>query len=213
MNTWMTDPFTYPEEPINRGKVLTAEEVDELGFDRYADVDGDGIPYRTIPGNPHPKAAYFNRGTGHNEHAVYSEKPEDWVNNMDRILRKFETARDLVPEPVIEEEDDAEFGIIAFGSTLPAIEEARFRLAEKEVPTSFMRLRALPVNEQVREFVEKYDRCYVVELNRDGQIHQILRSEMPELSARLVSLAYLDGLPLTSEHLLEMLAEQESIDE
>lgn len=213
MNTWMSEPFAYPEEPINRGKVLTAEEVEELGFHRYMDRDGDGITYRTLPGNPHPKSAYFNRGTGHNEFAVYSEKPEDWVNNMDRLRRKFDTARDVVPGPKINLEPSAEIGLIAFGSTLPAIDEARSRLANQGLPTSFLRLRALPINGDVREFVANHKRCYVVEMNRDGQMHQILTVELPELAERLHTLAYLDGLPLTARHLVDRILELESSDE
>ncbi len=209
MNTWMSEPFTYPAEPMKRGKVLTAEEVEAQGFYRYVDRDGDGITYRTLPGNTHPQAAYFNRGTGHNEKAVYSEKAEDWRKNMDRLQRKFDTARRLVPGPIIDQVDDARVGIIAFGSTLPAVDEARFRLSESGLPTSFMRLRSLPINEEVRGFVERYETNYIVELNRDGQMHQILTVELADLSGRLTSLAYLDGLPLTAGHLVDAIKEQE----
>jgi len=209
MNTWMSEPFSYPAEPIKRGKVLSAEEVEAQGFFRYVDRDGDGITYRTLPGNNHPRAAYFNRGTGHNEKAVYSEKAEDWRKNMDRLKRKFETARRLVPSPIIDHVDGARIGIIAFGSTLPAVDEARFRLAESGLPISFMRLRSLPINEEVRAFVERYETNYVVELNRDGQIHQILTVELSDLPGRLVSLAGMDGLPLTASHLINQLKEQE----
>ena len=114
MNNWMSEPFIYPEEPIKRGKVLTAVEVEENGFARYKDIDGDGIPYRTLPGTDHPRAAYFLRGTGHDENARYSEKPDVWVDNMERLMRKFETARDMVPGPVIDEKGGAEIGIIGF---------------------------------------------------------------------------------------------------
>ena len=129
MNNWMSEPFEYPQEPINRGKVLTAEDVAEKGFARYRDIDGDGVGYRTLPGTDHPQAAFFTRGTGHNDRAVYSEKPEDWIENMDRIVRKFETARTLVPGPVIEDVEGAEIGIIAYGTTEYAVQEARDRLA------------------------------------------------------------------------------------
>jgi 2-oxoglutarate ferredoxin oxidoreductase subunit alpha len=199
MNTWMSEPFDYPAEPLKRGKVLTAEQVTELGFARYQDIDGDGIPYRTIPGNENPEASYFNRGTGHNAQAVYSEKPEDWLENMARLNRKFDSARDIVPGPMLEMVDGAEVGLIAFGSTLPAVNEARVTVAEAGLKASFLRLRALPINQAVKDFVAAHERCYVVEMNRDGQLHQILSTEMPELATRLVSLAHMDGMPLTAE--------------
>ncbi|HSM56881.1 MAG TPA: 2-oxoacid:acceptor oxidoreductase subunit alpha [Candidatus Sulfomarinibacteraceae bacterium] len=209
MNNWMTEPFDYPEEPLQRGKVLTAEEVKEKGFARYKDIDGDGIAYRTLPGNENPLSAYFARGTGHNEHAVYSERPDDWLDNMARLQRKFDTARDLVPPPVIDEVEEAEVGIIAYGSTQPAIEEARDRLEEQGVRTSFMRLRALPINDDVRRFVEEHERVYVVEMNRDGQMHAIIQLEMPDLATKLVSLAHLDGMPLTARWIVDNLQEKE----
>lgn len=209
MNNWMTEPFVYPEEPIKRGKVLTADEVQEKGFARYKDIDGDGVGYRTLPGNEHPLGAWFARGTGHNEKAVYSEKPEDWLQNMDRLKRKFETARQMVPAPVVEMVANAKIGIIAYGTTKFAIDEARDRLAADGLPTSFMRLRALPVNETVQEFVAQHDRVYVIELNRDGQVHNILQTEMPEIATKLVSLAYLDGMPLTARWVVEAILESE----
>lgn len=203
MNNWMSDPFTYPTEPLQRGKVLSAADVQERGFARYKDIDGDGITYRTLPGNEHPRAAWFARGTGHNANAVYSERPEDWANNMARLARKFETARDMVPAPVIDEVDGAEFGIIAYGTTQFAIDEARDRLAADGIKSSFMRLRALPVNQEVRDFIGRYERVYVVELNRDGQMHKILQTEVPEIAARLISLADMDGMPLTARWVVE----------
>ncbi|MFN2162959.1 MAG: 2-oxoacid:acceptor oxidoreductase subunit alpha [Candidatus Promineifilaceae bacterium] len=209
MNNWMSEPFEYPQEPINRGKILTAEDVAEKGFARYKDIDGDGVGYRTLPGNEHPQSAYFTRGTGHNERAVYSEKPEDWVQNMDRILRKFETARTLVPGPIIDEVEGAEIGIIAFGTTNYAVEEARDRLAGDGTATSYCRLRALPINEEVAAFVEAHERVYVVELNRDGQMHNILITEMPEMATKLKSVAYLDGMPLTARRVVEAIVAEE----
>jgi 2-oxoglutarate ferredoxin oxidoreductase subunit alpha len=191
--------------------VLTAADVAERGFARYKDIDGDGIAYRTLPGNEHPLASYFARGTGHNENAVYSERPDDWKNNMDRLSRKFDTARNLVPGPVIDAVEGAEIGIIAYGTTRPAIDEARDRLAADGVATSFMRLRALPINDDVKTFIERHDTVYVVEMNRDGQVHTLLRSELPELATRLESLALLDGMPLTARWVTEAInaAEEE----
>ncbi len=212
MNNWRTEPFAYPAEPMKRGKVVTAADIAANGrFARYEDVDGDGIAYRTLPGNPHPLAAWFARGTGHNEKAIYSERPEDWVQNTDRLKRKFDTARDLVPGPVIDEQAEADFAIIAFGTTRYAIEEGRDRLAANGVSTNFMRLRALPVNQEVIDFVARQKRVYVVELNRDGQLHKILQTEMPHLAARLISVAYLDGMPLTARQVVDMLTSQEEM--
>jgi 2-oxoglutarate/2-oxoacid ferredoxin oxidoreductase subunit alpha len=209
MNTWMTEPFEYPPEPIKLGKVLDEEQVEELGFHRFVDLDGDGITYRTLPGNKHPKAAYLSRGTGHNEFGVYSEKPEDWHANMARLKRKFETAREMVPGSLVELDEEAQVGIIAYGSTLTAVQEARARLADQGLATSFLRIRALPINGQVAEFVAAHRHVFVVELNRDGQMHQILSLEMPGMATRLVSLAHIDGLPLTARWIVENVLEKE----
>ena len=203
MNNWMSPPFDYPVEPLRRGKVLSAEDVAERGFARYKDLDGDGITYRTLPGNPHPRAAYFARGTGHNDAAVYSERPEDWEANMLRLARKFDTARALVPGPVVDEVAGAEIGIIAYGTTEAAITEARDRLAAAGLPASFLRLRALPIHGEVEAFIARHDRTYVIELNRDGQLHTILSAELPALATRLVALAHLDGMPLTARWVVE----------
>jgi 2-oxoglutarate ferredoxin oxidoreductase subunit alpha len=210
MNNWMSEPFEYPTEPIKRGKVLSAAEIETQGFARYLDIDGDAITYRTLPGNPHPRSAYFARGTGHNEKAVYSERPEDWENNMLRLERKFNTARTMLPAPLVDEVEGATVGIIAYGTTRYAIEEARDRLAVGGLATSFMRLRALPINGDVQAFVERHQRIYVIELNRDGQMHKILQTEMPELATRLRSLAHLDGMPLTAQWVVEAVTAAEA---
>jgi 2-oxoglutarate ferredoxin oxidoreductase subunit alpha len=202
MNNWMSEPFVYPTEPIKRGKVLTAAEVQEKGFARYSDVDGDGITYRTLPGNENPRSAWFARGTGHNEKAGYSEKPEDWHNNMARLALKFDTARNMVPGPIVQTMAGAKVGFIAVGTTEYAIEEARDRLAAAGLPTDYMRLRALPINDEVKQFVADHDHVYVVELNRDGQLHSILVTEMPEIAGKLRSIAYLDGMPMTARWLV-----------
>lgn len=210
MNNWMGKPFEYPNQPMQRGKVLSAEQVQALGgFARYKDVDGDGIPYRTLPGTDHPLAAYFTRGSGHNEQAQYSERAEDWLNNMARIARKFETARNLVPAPAIELNPSARVGIIAYGTTRYAIEEARDHLAQR-LPTSFLRLQALPINQEVRDFVAAHERVYVIELNRDGQMHGILQNELPEFASKLRSIAYLDGMPLTARWVEDRLLKEEA---
>lgn len=209
MNTWMSDVFEYPSEPINRGKVLSAEDVEEKGFHRYRDLDGDGIGYRTLPGTDHPRAAYFTRGTGHNDSAVYSERSEDWLENMDRLIRKLDHAREVAPLPILDEVEDAAYGILSLGTTMFAIDEARDRLSEQGINTDFMRLRSLPMSQQVRAFIEKHDRVYVIEMNRDGQLHSIIQNEMPDLATRVISIAHLDGMPLTAQFVLDTLNEKE----
>lgn len=209
MNNWMTDPFEYPSEPLKRGKLLSAEEVETQGFARFRDVDGDGIPYRTLPGNKHPKSAFLARGSGHNEYSGYSERPEHWEGNMLRLARKFESARSIVPSPEIDLGGESDIGIISLGSTWPAIEEARAELAAGGIATDFMRLRALPINGEVGDFVSQHARNYVVEMNRDGQVHQILSLEMPDMTDRLISIAHMDGMPLTARRIVDTLTEIE----
>ena len=199
MNNWMSDPFKYPEKPLNRGKVLGREELDKLGgFSRYKDVDGDGIPYRTLPGTDHPAAAYFARGSGHNEKSQYSERPDDFERNMERINRKLETARSFVPRPEIIHTGKSKIGIIAYGTSHWAITEARDQLRkEYQVETDYLRLRAYPFTREVHNFIEQHDRVYVVEQNRDAQMLSLLKLDArPELVTRLLSVAHIHGLPL-----------------
>ena len=200
MNQWMAKPFKYPDQPMKRGKVLWEDVLEKLdgNWARYKDVDGDGIPHRTVPGNRHSSAAYFARGTGHDEKARYTEDPQKWLELMDRLKNKFVTARSYVPEPLIEKVEGSEIGIIGFGSTEPAINEARDRLSGKGIRTDFMRVRSIPFNDQVREFLEQYNEIHVIEMNRDGQLYKLLAMEFPGYAARLKSIAYLDGLPLTA---------------
>jgi 2-oxoglutarate ferredoxin oxidoreductase subunit alpha len=212
MNLWITKEFEYPEQPLDRGKVLSAQGLAQFKdahngqrWGRYLDVDGDGIPYRTLPGTDQPGAAYFTRGTGHTEYATYSERPNDWEKNIQRLAHKFETARTLVPAPVIDEVDGAKIGIISMGSNHPAIIEARARLREQGVESSYLRVRALPINEEVRAFVEKYDTVYVVENNRDGQLYEILLVDLHEVGYKLVSVAKCDGLPLSARWITEQI--------
>jgi 2-oxoglutarate ferredoxin oxidoreductase subunit alpha len=205
MNNWMSPPFDYPAEPIRRGKLLTAEQVAEKGFARYQDIDGDGIGYRTLPGNEHPLAAWLARGTGHNEAAVYSERPEDFTKTMERLHRKFDTARHQVPGPVLDETEGAALGIIAYGTTKYAIDEARDMLAVQGIKSDFLRLRALPINDEVKEFVRRHRRVYVIELNHDGQMNAILKTEMPAEAAKLISISHIDGLPLTAQWVVDKL--------
>jgi 2-oxoglutarate ferredoxin oxidoreductase subunit alpha len=208
MNLWMSDPFEYPDEPMDRGKVLTADQLEEIGeFARYKDVDGDGIAYRTLPGNEHPLAPWFARGTGHNEHANYSERPDDWERNMERLLRKAETARELLPEPIQHGSGKAKVGLISYGSTEAAVQEARARLPEGSIDT--MRLRAVPFSPEVVKFISDHEVVYVLEMNTDGQMHKLLQLEVPEQAAKLRSLTHNNGLPLTARWIADSVADPE----
>ena len=199
MNLWMTEPFRYPETPMDRGKVLSADDLDRLGsFGRYADVDGDGIPYRTLPGTEHPLAAYLARGSGHDEQANYTERPEAWERNMLRLWRKTETARQYVPEAVVDRSGGADIGLIYFGSVDLPLQEARQLLAEDGTATSSLRLRAIPFGDEVGDFIRAHDEIYIVEMNTDGQLRQLLQIEYPVEAGRLRSLRKNDGLPLTA---------------
>ncbi len=214
MNNWMSDPFVYPEQPYRRGKVLSKERLDELEgrWSRYLDVDGDAIPWRTLPGTDHPMASYFTRGSGHNEHANYSERPEDYRNLVDRLHRKFETAKGFVPPPKIETSAGAKIGIIAYGTTDFAIGEARHLLrSEQDLETSYLRLRALPFTDDVAAFVAGHDRVYVVEQNRDGQMADLLRLHVGEDQRKLRKVLHYDGLPVHARFVVEeILAMEES---
>jgi len=198
MNNWMSDPFKYPETPIKRGKVLTKEDLNRLGsFARYKDIDGDGIGYRTLPGTDHPAAAYFARGSGHNEKSQYSERPDDFEHNMERINRKFETARSFVPRPEVDT-GKSKIGILAYGTSHWAIVESRDQLRkEYNFETDYLRLKAYPFTREVHEFIEKHERIYVVEQNRDAQMLSLLKLDVrTELLPRLRSVSHIHGLPL-----------------
>jgi 2-oxoglutarate ferredoxin oxidoreductase subunit alpha len=211
MNQWMTPPFEYPDKPMDRGKILWEGDIEKLAgkWGRYLDVDGDGIPYRTVPGNRHPQSGYFSRGTGHNEFAVYSEGAEDYERNMLRLKKKQQTARGLVPKPVIDGQGQGEIGIIGFGSTEPAIQEARYRLRQGGIAADFLRLRAIPFSPEVTDFIHNHDRIYVIEMNRDGQLHQLLSLEYSRDCVKLISLAHLDGLPMTARWVEEAIRAKE----
>jgi 2-oxoglutarate ferredoxin oxidoreductase subunit alpha len=210
MNLWMSEPLEYPDQPMDRGKVLSDEDLERLGeFARYRDVDGDGIPYRTLPGSKHPLAAYFARGTGHNEYAIYSEKPEDWEANMERLWRKHESAKSYLPSPIIETMDGASIGLIAYGSTDPAVEEARVRLVEHNLHTDYLRLTAVPFRDEVREFVRSHEKIYVIEMNHDGQMRQLLQLDMPDQAVKLLSILKNDGLPLSAGWITRAIVEAE----
>jgi 2-oxoglutarate/2-oxoacid ferredoxin oxidoreductase subunit alpha len=208
MNNWMADPFQYPEKPIKRGKILTKEDLEKLGsFSRYKDIDGDGVGYRTLPGTDHPAAAYFARGSGHNEKGQYSERPDDFERNMERISKKFETARSFVPRPDVVANGKSKIGIIAFGTTHWAITESRDQLRnEHKVETDYLRLKSYPFTREVHDFIEQHDRLYVVEQNRDGQMATLLKLDIkPELTPRLRSICHIHGLPIDARSVTDEL--------
>jgi 2-oxoglutarate ferredoxin oxidoreductase subunit alpha len=211
MNQWMTKPFAYPDTPMDRGKVLWEDDLQKMDekWGRYLDVDGDGIPYRTLPGNKLPNAAYFARGTGHDEYAGYSEEPDVWENNLMRLRRKVEGNLNRLPRPVIRQVEGASISIISYGSTLDAIDEAMDTLANQGYKVDHLRVRSLPASDEVKEFVRAHERNYVVELNRDGQLHQILQLEIPDRNLSLISLSHQDGLPLTANWVVEQIVVKE----
>jgi 2-oxoglutarate/2-oxoacid ferredoxin oxidoreductase subunit alpha len=212
MNNWMSDPFEYPTIPIKRGKVLDKKDLDKLGgFARYKDLDGDGVGYRTLPGTDHPAAAYFTRGSGHNEKSSYSERPDDYENNMERLNRKFESARAFVPRPEIVKGVKAKIGIIAYGTSHWGVTESRDQLrSEYGIETDYLRLRAYPFTREVHEFIEQHDRVYVVEQNRDAQMLSLLKLDLkPELLMRLRSIAHINGLPLDARSVTDELSSME----
>ena len=214
MNNWLCDPFPYPTAPIERGKVLTKEAIEKVGaknWGRYADVDGDGIPWRTLPGTEVDGAAYFTRGTGHDEKARYTEDDVTYKRNLDRLTKKFETLRHAVPKPVLSPAKTATpIGVFALGTTHWPIEEARALLAGRGVAFDYMRLRAFPFSDEVAAFFASHDRVYVIEENRDGQMAGMLRMEIPATAAKIRSVLHYDGLPLDAQTIVEeILAHEE----
>jgi len=212
MNNWMADPFPYPEKPMSRGKVLSVEDLNRLGgFERYRDVDGDGIGYRTLPGTRHRAAGYLARGSGHNAKAIYSERPTDYTSNMDRLAQKFETARQRVPGPVIQNGPGHEVGILAYGTTHWAVVECLDQLKQEAgIEASYCRLRAFPFNDDVKDFIRQHERVYVVEQNRDGQMHSLLRMEIdPEDISKLRSVRHYNGLPIDARSVTDTIVSQE----
>ncbi|HKO20038.1 MAG TPA: 2-oxoacid:acceptor oxidoreductase subunit alpha [Acidobacteriaceae bacterium] len=214
MNNWMSEPFEYPQAPVTRGKVLTAEQLEKLGgFGRYKDVDGDGIPYRTLPGTDHPLAAYFTRGSGHNEKALYSERPDDYENNMLRLARKFETAKTLVPKPILEGSGRENIGIVAFGTSHWAVQESRDQLErENKIATDYLRVRAYPFTQEVMDFVASHDRIYVVEQNRDAQMLNLLKIDGdPKDAVKLRPVLHFNGLPIDARSITSAITGQERV--
>ncbi|MFQ5850805.1 MAG: 2-oxoacid:acceptor oxidoreductase subunit alpha [Candidatus Binatia bacterium] len=209
MNLWGSDPLKLVKEPFDRGKVLSAEQLEKLDgrFRRYFDVDGDGIPQRTIPGNRHPEAPYFARGSGHDADARYTEDEKVYKETLDRLRRKFETAREYVPKPIVEMTGGVKTGVICFGSSYEPTREARDRFRASGLKTNHLLLRALPLTAEVREFLEAQEVVYLVEQNRDGQMASIFKAEWPELGTKIVSVLIYDGLPATAGEIVRQIQE------
>jgi 2-oxoglutarate ferredoxin oxidoreductase subunit alpha len=214
MNLWMTPEFKYPEKPFDRGKVLSKADLEKLAGDwgRYADVDRDGVTYRTLPGTDHPAAGFFTRGSGHDERARYTESADAYARNMDRLLRKLETARKVLPAPIVDEAAGSKTGLIAFGSTDAAVTEARQEMAAAGKPVDYLRLRALPLSDEVVAFISRHDRVYVVEQNRDGQVFDLIRLALPaELVDRVRSIRHYNGQPIPAVAITEPLLAMEAV--
>lgn len=213
MNNWMADRFKYPQKPLNRGKVLRRADLEKIKeFARYKDFDGDGVPYRTLPGTAHPLAAYFTRGSGHNELAGYTEDPREYRAVVERLARKFETARSHLPAPVIYSPDGARVGIIAYGTSHWPVIEARDILENQHnMPTQYLRIRGYPFAANIGDFIDGCDRVYVIDQNRDGQMCKLLRMELPPRQIeKLHSLTIFDGMPPSTDNIVNMLLEQEN---
>jgi 2-oxoglutarate/2-oxoacid ferredoxin oxidoreductase subunit alpha len=212
MNNWMSEPFAYPQTSIDRGKVLSAEDLERLGgFARYRDVDGDGVCYRTLPGTNHATAGYFTRGTGHNDKAGYSEREDDFANNLDRLRRKFESIRAALPAPEIQPREGARIGMVYYGTSRYACEEARDQLsAENGVEIALFRVKSWPFDPVLRDFCASFERVYVVEQNRDAQLLSLMRMELSaESIAKLRKVNYFGGLPLDARTVSDAILAQE----
>jgi len=214
MNNWMSDPFQYPEKPLDRGKVLTAEDLKRLGsFARYRDVDGDAIGWRTLPGTPHPKAAYFTRGSGHNDAAGYTEKPDEYQVVMERLSRKFENARKAVPAPIAVKDGSSKIGILAFGSSDFAVRESLDQIKkEHKLDVDYMRIRGYPFAHEIHDFVASHERVYVVEQNRDAQMASLLKLDLSaDQVVKLRSILHYNGLPIDARSITDEFATKEGL--
>jgi 2-oxoglutarate ferredoxin oxidoreductase subunit alpha len=214
MNNWMSEPFDYPVKPLDRGKVLTAEDLERLGsFARYRDVDGDAVGWRTLPGTRHPNASYFTRGSGHNDAAKYTEDPVEYQAVMDRLALKFEKARKLVPAPVVVKDGSSKIGFLAYGSTDCALSESLDQIKQRYAKDAdYLRIRAWPFAHEIHDFVASHDRIYVVEQCRDAQLASLLKLDLPAAQVtKLRSILHYNGLPVDAEFITAQFALQESL--
>jgi 2-oxoglutarate ferredoxin oxidoreductase subunit alpha len=214
MNNWMSEQFDYPTKPLDRGKVLSKDELAKAGsFARYKDVDGDGIGWRTLPGTDHPKASYFTRGSGHNSSAGYTEKPDEYQEVVDRLSRKFENARSLVPAPVVVKNGSSKIGFIAYGSSDFAVRESLDQIKnEYKADVDYLRIRAYPFAHEIHDFVASHERVYVIEQNRDAQMESLLKLDLPaDQVVKLRSILHYGGLPIDARSVTEEFAIKEGL--
>jgi 2-oxoglutarate/2-oxoacid ferredoxin oxidoreductase subunit alpha len=209
MNDWMVPELEWDEDYVpDRGKVLSAEQLEEMeDFYRYLDVDGDGIPYRSLPG-VHPKGSYFTRGSGHTKHGAYTEDSDDYQDVVDRLLVKWETARTIVPKPVIRYSKSNKAGIITIGSGNGACEEALDRLAKQDVNLNYCRIKAFPFSDEISDFIKQHDVVYVVEQNRDAQLRTLLINDIEADQTKLVPLLHYNGMPITAGFVVDGVLEE-----
>jgi 2-oxoglutarate ferredoxin oxidoreductase subunit alpha len=199
MNLSMSPDFQLNSAPYKRGKVLSADALNSVEeFARYKDVDGDGIPYRTLPGTKHAKAAYFTRGTGHTEKATYSEDGENYHKMLARLKRKFQTAQKYLPAPITQQTKN-KIGIIAFGSSDFILPEVQSLLSQNKMPTDYLRVRSLPLNDSIADFLKTHETIFVVEQNRDGQLKKLMAEKFIAHAIKLQSVLSYDGMPLAAE--------------
>ncbi|HEY0283650.1 MAG TPA: hypothetical protein VGC27_13640, partial [Rhizomicrobium sp.] len=211
MNDWLSKPFVWEKDrKLDRGKIMTAEEL-EAGkpFGRYADVDGDAIPYRTLPGAHPALGAYFTRGSSHDRNARYTEEGSVYVDGMQRLLRKFETAKSLVPKPIIHKaKEKAKYGVIYYGSTSAAMDEALDALERQGLYLDALRVRAFPFSHEVIDFVNTYETVFMLEQNRDAQLQKLMVNECAIDPARFVSIPHYDGTPITARFITGAIADR-----
>jgi 2-oxoglutarate/2-oxoacid ferredoxin oxidoreductase subunit alpha len=211
MNERLCQPLAWDDsKKLDRGKVMTAADL-EAGkeFGRYLDVDGDGIPYRTYPGTHPTRGSFFTRGTSRDRYARYTEDGAAYQDNMERLLKKFDTAKKLVPKPVLRKaKSPSRFGVIYYGSTSPAMQEALDGLEQKGLPLDALRVRAFPFQDEVLEFIAAHDKVFVVEQNRDAQLRMLLVNEGAVDPAKLVPVLHYDGAPITARFILSRIADQ-----
>jgi 2-oxoglutarate/2-oxoacid ferredoxin oxidoreductase subunit alpha len=211
MNDWMVPEFDFDESRIpDRGKVLSAEDVENMEkFYRYLDVDGDGIPYRTLPGT-HPKGSYFTRGSGHTRYGEYTEDAEEYQDVIDRLLVKWETARTMVPEPEIQYSKFNKAAILSVGSSNGACKEALDRLDALKISLNYCRVRAFPFADSVKDFIEQHEVVYIVEQNRDAQLRTLLILDCEADPAKLQPLLHYHGMPLNAGFVVKRILEERS---
>jgi 2-oxoglutarate ferredoxin oxidoreductase subunit alpha len=206
MNDHVTEPFKWnPNRKYKRGKVLTAEQLDSIGkFGRYLDSDNDGVPYRTIPGTHPTKGSFFTRGSSHDEYAVYSEDSPTYVRIMDRLLKKFEKAKTLVPAPYFyQQENKSKNAVLFYGTTTQSAEEALDILKEKGYNFDAIRIKSFPFNDDVKSFIDTHDNVFIIEQNRDAQMRTLLINELEIYPKKLKKVLNFDGTPITADFIVK----------